>query len=176
VNRRDRAGKTPRAAEQNIRTVAELQKQVLAEGGATQRLADRIASFAGSVPFVILHLIWFAAWVIVNSGWVDAIRPFDPFPFILLSLMVSCEAVLISTFVLIKQNRMSRAADTRDHLNLQIDLLAEREITKILQMQRLMCRQLGIPEASQDEEVQELSADTAVEKLAGQIKGTILNE
>ncbi len=167
---------TPRAAQENIETVAELQKQVLEEGGVSQRIADRIAAFVGTLGFVYLHLAWFATWIVLNAGWIKAIHPFDPFPFILLSLIVSCEAVLISTIVLIKQNRMSRAADTRDHLNLQIDLLAEREATKILQMQRLICRRLGIKEESQDEETKELSADTAVDKLAGQIKDTILND
>jgi len=167
---------TPKAAEENIRSVAELQKQALEEGGRAQKVADRVAGFAGSMTFVVLHLIWFATWAIINSGWIPAIQPFDPFPFMLLSLMVSCEAVLISTFVLIKQNHMSRAADTRDHLNLQIDLLAEREATKILQMQRLICRHLGIREAFHDEEAAELSSDTSVDKLAGQIKGTILND
>jgi uncharacterized membrane protein len=167
---------TPKAAQQNIQTVAELQKQVLEEGGASLRIADRIANFAGSMMFVFLHLAWFAIWVVINTGVIGAIQPFDPYPFILLSLIVSCEAVLISTFVLIKQNRMSRAADTRDHLNLQIDLLAEREATKILQMQRLICKRLGIDEASQDGEALELAAETAIDKLAGQIKSSILEE
>lgn len=173
------AGKTPetpRIAQENIRAVAGLQREILHEGGLSQRIADRIAAFAGTMLFVVLHLIWFGVWIAINSGAIRSIRPFDPFPFILLSLIVSCEAVLIATFVLIKQNSMSRADNARDHLNLQVDLLAEREVTKILQMQRMICRHLGIPEASQDQEAKDMSEEVPVEKLAGQIKKSILRE
>ncbi len=159
----------------NLDAVAELQRQVLEEGGPAQRVAERIATFAGSMRFVLLHLIAFAVWVVINTGHAG-IRPFDPYPFILLSLIVSCEAVLISTFVLIKQNAMSRAADARDHLNLQIDLLSEREATKILQLQRLICERMGIREAMEDEEARDLSAATAVDRIAVQVKGKILDD
>jgi uncharacterized membrane protein len=77
--------------------------------------------------------------------------------------MVSCEGVLLSTFVLMKQNRMSRAADARAHLNLQIDMLAEKEITKILQLQQMMCERMEI---RADDEAKELSRETAVDRLA----------
>jgi uncharacterized membrane protein len=86
------------------------------------------------------------------------------------------EGVLIATFVLMKQNRMSRRADQRDHLNLQVDLLAEKEITKILQLNRLLCEHFGIREAERDREVRELSRDTAVERLARELKKKIPGE
>jgi len=92
-----------KTAAKNIDAVAELQRQVLEEGGAARRMAESIANFAGSMRFVVLHLIGFAVWIAINTGLLG-IAPFDPYPFILLSLIVSCEAVLISTFVLIKQN------------------------------------------------------------------------
>ena len=84
-------------------------------------------------------------------------------------MLVSLEGVLLSTFVLIKQNRMSQRADQRNHLDLQINLLAEKEITKVLQLQRLICRKLEIAEADQDREVQELSNVTAIESLAREV-------
>lgn len=160
-------------AQDNIRTVAQLEQQVLSERSASQRLADRLADFIGSMRFVAIHVVWFAVWIMINTGMIKGIRPFDPFPFILLSLVVSCEAVLLSTFVLIKQNRMSRAADQRAHLNLQIDLLAEREITRMLQIQRLICRSLGVEEALEDRETRELSTKTAVDALATEVKRSI---
>jgi len=109
--------------------------------------------------------------VLVNSRVIPIVAPFDPFPFILLALIVSCESVIVSTFVLMKQNRMSLAADRRAHLNLQIDLLAEKEITKLLQLQELLCHRMGIPVT--DREVHELSQETAVELLADEVKETL---
>jgi uncharacterized membrane protein len=84
-------------------------------------------------------------------------------------MLVSLEGVLLSTFVLIKQNRMSQRADQRAHLGLQINLLSEKELTKILQLQRLICARLNIEEAAQDKEVAELSSVTAVGNLAREI-------
>jgi len=123
-----------------------------------------------------MHVLGFTAWVLVNAGWLPGIKPFDPYPYILLTMFVSMEGVLIATFVLMKQNRMSRRADQRDHLNLQIDLLAEKEITKILQLNRLLCDHFGIREAERDHEVKELSRDTAVERLARELKKKIPDE
>jgi uncharacterized membrane protein len=84
-------------------------------------------------------------------------------------MLVSLEGVLLSTFVLIKQNRMSQRADQRAHLSLQISLLSEKELTKILQLQRLICARLDVKEASQDHEVAELSCVTAVGNIAREI-------
>ena len=91
-------------------------------------------------------------------------------------MIVSLEGVIIATFVLMKQNRMSRRSDQRDHLNLQIDLLAEKEITKMLQLQRLICERLGIEEACRDEEVREFSQHTAVEAIARDLEAKIPEE
>lgn len=156
-------------AKQNIRTVAELERDFESQRTRSEAIADGIAAFVGSLPFVIVHLLAFVAWVLVNSGWVPGIRPFDPFPFVLLTLAVSFEGVILATFVLMKQNRMGRAADRRAHLNLQIDLLAEQEVTKILQFQLLLCRKLGIEEPFHDDEVHDMSQHTAVSQLADEL-------
>ena len=94
---------------------------------------------------------------------------FDPYPFALLCMLVSLEGVLLSTFVLIKQNRMSQRADQRAHLDLQVNLLSEKEVTKLLQLQRLICARLEIKEADQDEEAKELSSVTAVGNIAREL-------
>ena len=91
-------------------------------------------------------------------------------------MLVSLEGVLLSTFVLIKQNRMSQRADQRAHLDLQVNLLAEKEITKVLQMQRLLCRQLGIEEADSDPETVELSQITAIDNLAHELEHRLPSE
>lgn len=155
----------PLSAEHNIDTVIELEEQSRRDRNLADRLSDAIATFVGSISFVALHLVWFAVWVFLNAGMIR----FDPYPFALLCMIVSLEGVVLSTFVLIKQNRMSQRSDQRNHLDLQINLLAEKEITKVLQLQLLICRHLDIKEADADKEVLELSNVTAVENLAREL-------
>ncbi len=160
----------PSAARDNIEAIANLAEQFLRNRTPGDRITDAIAAFSGSMRFVLIHLIGFAAWILLNTGPLRLSRPFDPYPYVLLSLVVSCEAVLLATFVLMKQNREAHRSDARDHLNLQIDLLSEREITKILQMQIAVCERLGVGTGASRREIQELSQDTAVENLAAELK------
>jgi uncharacterized membrane protein len=157
------------ATEANIQTILRLEQEFHDDRSRWDRMGDFIADFAGSVPFVLAQLLLFAIWIAINSGRFG-MTPFDPYPFMLLALTVSLESVLLAAFVLIKQNSMSRRAEHRDHLNLQIDLLAEKEITKMLQMQRMLCERFGLNEAAEDQEVEQLSQDTAVEALARDLK------
>jgi uncharacterized membrane protein len=152
----------PPTAQENINTVVELEETALKERTLADKVSDAIANFVGSISFVLIHVVWFGAWVGLNAG----LWRFDPYPFSLLCMLVSLEGVLLSTFVLIKQNRMSQRADQRSHLDLQVNMLAEKEITKVLQLQRLICRKLEIPEADIDAEVVELSNVTAIDNLA----------
>jgi uncharacterized membrane protein len=160
---------TPPSAEANINTVVRLEEEALNQRTLADRISDAIASFVGSIPFVAIHVAWFGIWVGLNAG----LWKFDPYPFQLLCMLVSLEGVLLSTFVLIKQNRMSQRADHRSHLDLQINLLAEKEATKMLQLQRLICKRLGINEADTDREVVELSNLTAVDNLAHDLREKI---
>jgi uncharacterized membrane protein len=164
------------ATERNIESVASLERRFLDERTWLDKLADAIGGFSGSIYFVLLHIVGLAAWFLINTGHFFGVREFDPFPFILLAMVVSVEAVLLSTFVLMKQNRMAQRADERDHLNLQIDLLAEEEITKMLQMQRLICRQLGINEVLEDPVAEEMSQSTSVNRLAEQLREKLPKE
>lgn len=155
----------PSSAQANINAIVGLEENALKQRRPADRISDAIANFVGSILFVVIHLLWFGIWVGLNvRAW-----KFDPYPFALLCMLVSLEGVLLSTFVLIKQNRMSQRADQRSHLDLQINLLAEKEVTKLLQLQRLICRRLGIEEAEMDKEVIELSDVTAVENLAREL-------
>lgn len=160
---------TPPSAQANINAIVALEEHALQQRRFADRMSDVIASFVGSVTFVVLHLIWFGIWVGLNVG----LWKFDPYPFALLCMLVSLEGVLLSTFVLIKQNRMSQRADQRSHLDLQINLLAEKEVTKLIQMQRLICQRLGIKEVESDQELAELSDITAVENLARELNEKI---
>ena len=109
------------------------------------RIADRIAALVGTVGFVATHLAWYALWLSINTGLLPVLRPFDRYPFSLLCLLISMEAVLLTSFVLIKQNRMGIRSDRRDHLDLQVNLLAEREVTKVMNMLQRMSDHLGMP-------------------------------
>jgi uncharacterized membrane protein len=169
------ANKTIGQVHANIETVARLEQDFLEHRTATDRVGDAITGFAGTMKFVILHLVVLTGWFVVNSGAVPFIRPFDPYPYILMTMMVSLEGVLLATFILIKQNRMSRRADQRDHLNLQIDLLAEKEITKILQLQRQLCQHFGLPDAN-DPESAAMSQHTVVEDLARELEKKLPSE
>jgi uncharacterized membrane protein len=159
----------PPSAQANINAIVRLEEQALKERSIADRISDAIANFVGSIPVVAIHVAWFGIWVGLNAG----LWKFDPYPFALLCMLVSLEGVLLSTFVLIKQNRMSQRADHRSHLDLQINLLAEKEVTKILQLQRLICQRLGIEGIETDREIAELSNLTAVENLAQELQEKI---
>lgn len=160
----------PQTVQQNIEAIARLEQEFLETRTQQERVGDAIASFAGSMSFVLLHLAWFAIWIVINAKWIPGIPAFDPYPFIFLSMMVSLEAVLLSTFVLMKQNRMSRRSDERAQLDLQINLLSEKEATLNLQLLQKLCDHFGLHAEAQDEEVEELAQHTAIDTLADQLK------
>lgn len=161
------------AVESNISCVADLEKKFEERRSFVDRIADLIGGFSGSFSFVALHVIWFTLWFLVNTGVLPILPRFDPYPFILLAMIVSVEGVLLSTFVLMKQNRMQQRSDARDHLNLQIDLLSEKEITKALQLLRAIGSKLEIADAGQDSELNEMVDNTSVETLAKRIQADL---
>ena len=131
--------------------------------GLEERIADGITRFTGSMRFVYIHLVLFGGWIIVNLGWLPMVRPFDP-TFVVLAMIASVEAIFLSTFVLISQNRMQAVADRRDELNLHISLLAEHEVTRVITLVTAIGKQMGVDE-SQNPELEELSKDVAPEKV-----------
>jgi uncharacterized membrane protein len=157
---------------QNIETIIRLEEEDEKRISHTDRISETIGSFAGTIRFVLLQLAFVAVWISANGGLVAGIVAFDPYPFSLLSVVLSLEAVLLASFVLIRQNRMSLRADRRSHLDLQINLLSEQEVTKALQILQRIGRHLGIEGAS-DAETEELSQETAVEKLGRDLRATL---
>ena len=172
-----RGGKAsaPPTVQANIRTVVDMDQKAAENRTFVDRVADTIGGFSGSMSFVALHVVWFSAWFLINTGFVPGVPRFDPYPFILLAMIVSVEGVLLSTFVLMKQNRMQRRSDVRDHLNLQIDLLAEKEVTKVLQLLRAVCAKLEMSEVEMDAELQEMAETTSVDMVAGQVQTDLPN-
>jgi uncharacterized membrane protein len=172
----DSASETTAAVtEENVRTIAELERAAIRRRTLTERLSDNFTRIMGSLTFVSLHVVGLLAWFSINLGLVPGLHPFDPFPFGILTLIVSTEGVLLAIFVLISQNRMSRQANQRAHLNLQISLLAEQETTKLLQEVRRIAERLGI-DRREDEEARRLSQHTHLETLAAKLEQSLPDE
>ena len=125
-----------------------------------------IGSFVGTIYFVALQCILIGVWVLLNM---EGSLRFDPFPYPLLSVALGIEAVLLTSFVLIRQNRMDLKASRRNHLDLQINLLAEKEVTKVLQMLQRLHEHLDVPGERDDEETKKLIQETSVDELAKEL-------
>jgi len=154
--------------ERNIRALDERRGQEEAKAGFQDRLARAVTRATGSMAFVYLHLLLFGGWILVNLGFIPGLAPFDP-SFTILAMAASVEAIFLSTFVLITQNRMAEAAEKRAELDLQISLLAEHEITKIAAMVAAIAERIGI-DAGADPELAEITQDVVPEAVLDEIE------
>ena len=154
--------------ERNIRTILRLRAQSALDRRPQERIADAITTFSGRLSFVYLHVAWFAAWILLNTGWFG-VRIFDPFPYGLLTMIVSLEAIFLSTFVLISQNRMGEESDRRADLDLHVGLLTEAELTRVLKMLEAIHLKLGI-ELAAPEELADLELATDPEVVMAEIE------
>jgi len=124
------------------RAYGALKAQHSAERTAIERAADSLTDFASSPPFLLFHVLWFVVWIPWNAGWLG-LRPFDPYPFGFLTMVVSLEAIFLSIFVLMSQKRESAIAELREELGLQVNLRVEEEVTKTLQLVSGLYTRLG---------------------------------
>ena len=159
------SGRPDAQVQKNIESIMRLDKQTSQQRSTAEHVADKITTFAGSTPFIIFHIAWFAGWILINLRLIPGIRPFDPLPFSFLTLVVSLEAIFLALLVLKSQNRMTKEADKRAHIDLQINMLAEQEGTKILNMIQRIGKHLGLEEEI-DEAMQQLSQETDVNQVA----------
>jgi uncharacterized membrane protein len=153
------------------RNIAALQRRrQCEERDATwqERIADAITRFSGSMPFVYIHLAVFGFWIVANLQWIPGVRAWDE-SFVVLAMIASVEAIFLSTFVLITQNRMGAAADKRADLDLQISLLAEHELTKIATLLVDMASQLGVRTRIEGE-LQEVQRDVAPDAVLDELE------
>jgi uncharacterized membrane protein len=149
--------------EQNIHTIENTRHAAANQRTREERLADSITTFSGRMYFVYFHVVWFGIWIPINLGFFG-MQPFDPFPFGLLTMIVSLEAIFLATFVLISQNRLSAEADRRADLDLQIGLLTEHELTRVLNMLDAIQDKLGI-ENNTDQELHDLEKNVNPEDV-----------
>src|SRR4030095_2178373 len=154
------------AVNRKVAQIAKLEEEQIRARGLSQRIALAVTRAAGTSTFALAHLVWFASWVAINTGWVWRLRPFDPFPFNLLTMMVSLEAIFLSIWILISQNDMARQSDRRAHLDLQVNLLAEQESTETLRLVKHIAKRLGVSTIAADDT---LEVKTDLEHLASTV-------
>jgi uncharacterized membrane protein len=158
----DESGRMTRVVERNIKALLERKQQEDRDRKTQDKVADAITRFAGSMVYVYIHLAVYGIWVIWNLGWLG-LKPFDE-SFVVLAMIASVEAIFLSTFVLISQNRMSAQADKRAELDLQVSLLSEHEVTHLIKLVKAIAQKLDIEEAH-DPEIDELTKNVAPEKV-----------
>ena len=154
--------------ERNINALSERRKREETDATAQEKLAEAITRFTGSMLFVYIHLAIFGFWIIANLGWIPGVPRWDE-SFVVLAMWASVEAIFLSTFVLISQNRMQAAADKRADLDLQISLLAEHEITKLATLVAAIADRIGV-RTDIDEELDEITRDVAPEAVLDEIE------
>jgi uncharacterized membrane protein len=156
-------------AKKNIETIALVEQTLIGRQTGKDRIGAAIARFFGTFRFIVAHVVFFALWFVLNSGTVSGTVVFDPYPYPFLSLIVGIEFIFLTTFILMNQSHQSRRDEQWAHLNLQLAMLAEHEITKNLQMLQRICKHLGLEQATADDEIKELAQKTAVTTLAEEI-------
>jgi uncharacterized membrane protein len=154
--------------EHNIRTLNTLRRKATQERGLQDRIADAITNFSGRLAFVYVHVAWFSLWILLNTGRFG-LKPFDPFPYGLLTMIVSLEAIFLSTFVLISQNRMAELQESRADLHLHVGLLNEHETTRVLQMLDAIQAKLGIEDHAESD-LADLEMETRPEDVLAEIE------
>jgi uncharacterized membrane protein len=162
-------------AETNIEAIARLERRFARRRTMAERCGARITALSGSTTSVILHFVWFIIWILLNTGAFGS-KAFDPFPFGFLTLIVSLEAIILSLLVLNTQNRMSKDADRRAHLNLQVDLLAEQELTLVIELLDKISHKLGVETKLEKTEARNMMKKTDVEKVMKKIEDILPEE
>jgi uncharacterized membrane protein len=156
--------------ERNIRALQLRRQREEDQAPAQERVADAITRFTGSMQFVYLHLALFGFWIVANLGWLPGVPAWDP-SFVVLAMVASVEAIFLSTFVLISQNRMAAAADKRADLDLQVSLLAEHEVTKLTTLVSGIADRMGV-KTEADSDLAEITRDVAPEAVLDQLAAT----
>jgi uncharacterized membrane protein len=156
------------ALKRNIEVLRRRRVEEESQAAFEERFAKAITRFTGSMYFVYVHALLYGAWIAINLGAVPGLKPWDP-TFVILAMVASVEAIFLSTFILITQNRMAAAADRRAELDLQVSLLAEAEITKLVEMVSLIAERMDLSTAEQHE-VEEMKQRVAPEAVLDAIE------
>ena len=158
-----------RVAEENLAAIKARDRKVERQRSLFERVSDAVIGTAAGAPSIIFHLLWFAIWISINTG-IIGIEPFDPFPFPFLTMTVSLEAIFLALFVLESQNRLAKLSDQRANLDLQVNLLAEREMTAALQILSDIVRHLNVDSSVSRDQLNDLIKKTDVQRLADEVE------
>jgi uncharacterized membrane protein len=149
-------------------TIASIRRSLKARANAkrslVERWADHLTIGFGSMVFLVVNCLWFAVWIVINLGLIPGLPAFDPFPFGLLTMVVSLEAIILAIIVLISQNRAARIADLREEVALQVEEISEQEVTKLLKLMVMLLEKQGV-DLSLDQELRAMLQTTDTEKL-----------
>ena len=158
------------AVDENIDTIRLWEEAALQKRSRAEQVSETITRIAGGGRALVLHVIWFAGWLLINTGSVPGVVPFDHFPFPLLTMLVSLEAIFLSLFVLASQNRMTRHSDQRSQLDLQINLLAEKEMTAVLVLLQDIAKHLDAKVSLTPDYVLDLAKKTDILQLTKRLE------
>lgn len=163
---------TEENVDKRIKAVKSFKAKANAKRSLAEKFADWLTSKFGSVTFLILNAIWFLAWILINTGKIPAIHPFDPYPFGFLTMVVSLEAIFLAIIVLISQNREARIAELRDEIELQIDTISEGELTKLIKLMVILMEKQGI-NVDEDPEIKRMLKPIDNDKLQNAIENEL---
>ena len=164
----------PTGMGQNQKTIRSIKAKADEKRSFIDVLADRTTALLGSNVFLFINLLIFISWIVINTGQIPGIKPFDKFPFSLLTTSVSLEAIILAILVLISQNRASKVADLREEVQLQVNVITEEKITRIMSMLVLLLQKNGIP-IPEDLRLQEMLRDTDVSQIEKSVENEIDN-
>src|SRR3989338_1752575 len=158
--------------EQQAKIVKSFKAKANAQRTPVEKLADWATNWFGSISFLTVNVVLFTAWVLINTGQIETILQFDPFPFILLTTIVSLEAIILAIFVLISQNRAARIDDLREEIGLQLDIIMEKEITKVMKLLARLLEAGGI-DINEDPELKKMLRPTSPTEIQKKLEKEI---
>jgi uncharacterized membrane protein len=163
----------PTHIQEQIGTIAKHEQEFLARRSTAERLGDLTAAIVGNLGFVAAHVVLFSFWILVNTLHVPRISQFDPKPFALLGTAVTMEAILLVSLILMRQSRLARRADEREHLMLQILLLTEKEVTAVISINRQIAKKVGLTDIENSKEIEQLGQKTSIDEVAQDIQRSL---
>lgn len=158
--------------QEHIGTIAKHEQEFLARRSPAERLGDLTATIVGNLGFVAAHLLLFLFWILTNTLHLQ-IPHFDPKPFALLGTVVAMEAILLASLILMRQSRLARRADEREHLMLQILLLTEKEVTALISISQQIATKVGLSDIKNSKEIEQLGRKTSIDQVAQDIQRSL---
>ena len=160
----------------HIEMIAKHEQEFLARRSPAERLGDLTAAIVANLGFVVAHIFLFLFWILINTLHLPQIPHFDPIPFSLLGTVVAMEAILLASLILMRQARLARRADEREHLMLQILLLTEKEVTAVISMNQQIAAKLGLSNMENSKEIEQLGLNTSIDEVAQDIQRSLSEE